>query len=551
MSYNKAETDDVELEPLVSKTESEEAELHYVTGLRLFLVVASVSINTFLLLLDQSVLSTAIPHITSQFHSLPDVGWYGGAYQLAAAAFQPLSGKFYTHLKVKHVFLAHLSLFQLGSLTCAMATSSKMLIAGRAVAGLGAAGLMNGGLNIITNSSPLEKRPLYTGIMIGIGRMGLVSGPLIGGALTEHATWRWCFCMNLPIGAVTAAMLTLVHIPEPNPKAPYSFSLVRDLVLHKLDLPGFALFAPACVMLLLALQLGGGGSHGWNNTTVIGLFVGAGVTAAIFIAWEAKSGDKAMIPGSLFKNRIMLASIGQAIGLGVCTFVASLWLPTYFQSVKGAGPTESGVSVLPQILSQLVVGVGSGVAVSKMGYYLPWAAFGGAMVAIGNGLLSTLNQYTSPAKWICYLIVLGVGRGAGTQMAFVAAQAALPTRLIPVSLAFLIFIQNLTAAIFLVVANTIFTQSLIKKLGQYAPSVSTQAALDAGSGADAVRKLVAPDKPWEMEGVMTAYSESLKNIWLMLVAFACLSFISAFGMGWIDVRKKKEGEDSEKRSYDE
>lgn len=95
-------------------------------------------------------------------------------------------------MKIKHVFLAHLFVFELGSLICAVANGSSMLIGGRALAGLGAAGLMNGGLNILTNSAPLKKRPLYTGIMIGIGQMGLVSGPLIGGALTEHATWRWC-----------------------------------------------------------------------------------------------------------------------------------------------------------------------------------------------------------------------------------------------------------------------------------------------------------------------------------------------------------------------
>ncbi|KAJ4352555.1 uncharacterized protein N0V89_007904 [Didymosphaeria variabile] len=531
-----------------SKTESAKAEMHHVTGLKLFLLVASTSLITFLLLLDQSILSTAIPHITSQFHSLPDVGWYSGAYQLAAAALQPLSGKIYTHVRIKHVFMVHLFVFELGSLVCAVATSSSMLIGGRALAGLGASGLMNGGLNIITNSTPLEKRPLYTGIMIGIGQMGLVSGPLIGGALTEHATWRWCFYMNLPIGAVTAAMLAIIHIPEPNPKAPYSFALFKDLVLHKLDLPGFALFAPACIMLLLALQFGGEGSHAWSSATVIGLFVGAGVVAIIFIAWEARVGDQAMIPGSLFKSRILLACIGQTIGLGVCVFVGSLWVPTYFQSVKGAGPTESGINVLPQILSQLLFAIMSGAAVSKLGFYMPWAVFSGAVVAIGNGLLSTLTQHTSTARWIGYLILVGAGRGAGMQMSLVATQSALPMRLIPVSLAFLIFIQNLAAAIFLVVANTIFTQSLIKKLAQYAPSVSPQKALEAGSSADAVRKLVAPDRPWEVDGVLNAYSESLKNIWLMLVAFASIAFLCSFGMGWVDVRKKKGGKDEKKES---
>ena len=224
------------------------------------------------------------------------------------------------------------------------------------------------------------------------------------------------FYINLPIGAITAAMITLIHIPEPTSKAPYSLSLLRDLVLHKLDLPGFALFAPSCIMLLLALQFGGDGSHAWNSATVIGLFVGAGVLAIIFIAWEARVGEKAMIPGILFKNRIMLAAIGQQFGLSVCVFIGGLWVPTYFQSVKGAGPTESGVDTLPQVLSQVLFAVLSGIAVSKLGYYLPWAVFSGAALAIGNGLMSTLDQYSGKGKWIGVLIVVGAGRGSGMQM---------------------------------------------------------------------------------------------------------------------------------------
>lgn len=130
--------------------------------------------------------------------------------------------------------------------------------------------------------------------------------------------------------------------------------------------------------------------------------------------------------------------------------------------------------------------------------------------------------------------------------ALIAAQAVLPLRLIPVSIAFLIFAQNISGAIFLVVANTVFTQSLITKLGEYAPSVPPQAALAAGSSAGAVRELVAPDRPWEVDGVLTAYSESLRNIWLMLVGFASLACVCGFFMGWVDVRKKQNGKTVEK-----
>jgi Na+/melibiose symporter-like transporter len=169
-------------------------------------------------------------------------------------------------------------------------------------------------------------------------------------------------------------------------------------------------------MFLLALQFGGSGSHAWSSATVIGLFCGAALTFAIFCVWESRIGDRAMIPNALLRNKIMLASSGQTVCLMASVLVGSTWLPIYFQSVRGATPTMSGVDLLPSILAQLLFAVLSGAAVSKMGYYLPWAVFSGAVTAIGNGLLSTLDATTKTATWIGILIVLGAGRGAGMQM---------------------------------------------------------------------------------------------------------------------------------------
>lgn len=167
--------------------------------------------------------------------------------------------------------------------------------------------------------------------------------------------------MNLPIGAVCALIIAFVHIPDQIPKSAYSLALFRKII-PQLDLTGFTLFAPACIMFLLALQFGGDGTHAWSSATVIGLLVGAGVTVSLFAAWEARIGDKAMIPGTLLKNRISLASAAQTVCLTTTVLVGSYWLPIYFQAVKSASPVESGVDVLPSILSQLVFAVLSGFA---------------------------------------------------------------------------------------------------------------------------------------------------------------------------------------------
>ena len=240
------------------------------------------------------------------------------------------------------------------------------------------------------------------------------------------------FYMNLPIGGVAAALIAFVPIPERTTKSRITLSLVRKII-PDLDLLGFALFVPPSVMLLLALQLGSGGKYAWSSPVIIGLFCGAAACAALFILWERRMGDQAMLPGQLLKQRIVWTSCVYASCIITCMMTASVWMPTYFQAVKGDGPTDSGVHVLPSILSQLLVVIATGAAgmslhyqtyafgsllfiVSRMGYYLPWALVGGIITAIGNGLVSTFTASTSASVWIGYQILLGAGRGCGMQI---------------------------------------------------------------------------------------------------------------------------------------
>lgn len=212
---------------------------------------------------------------------------------------------------------------------------------------------------------------------------------------------------------------------------PEAISVVRTLP-KKLDLIGFAIFAPAAIQLLLALQYGGN-QFAWNSAAVIGLFCGAGATFIVFLAWDYYKGDAAMIPLSMIRKRTVWSSCLVYGFLMSQMFCTSYYLPIYFQGVKGVSPTLSGVYLLPSILSQLFLAVGSGTlgkyisppsivgvidnqTVGKLGYYLPLSLISAVFIAIGNGLLSTLAPGTSTAKWIGYQILLGAGSGAGLQM---------------------------------------------------------------------------------------------------------------------------------------
>lgn len=161
------------------------------------------------------------------------------------------------------------------------------------------------------------------------------------------------------LGAAAATFLVFTRTPEQIVKPPFSRALVRR-VIPQLDLVGFAIFAPAAILLLLALQFGSGGTYAWDSSVIIGLFVGSGVAAAIFLLWEWKAGDVAIIPFSMVKNRIVWASSVQYFGLISAIFVGTQYFPIYFQAVKGVGPVLSGVYLLPSILSQIVFVLTSG-----------------------------------------------------------------------------------------------------------------------------------------------------------------------------------------------
>ncbi|KAK5172208.1 uncharacterized protein LTR77_003846 [Saxophila tyrrhenica] len=515
------------------------AQPEYVTGFKLWTMMAGVTLVCFLMLLDISIVSTATPKITSDFHSLTNVGWYGAAYQLASATLQPLTGKIYTQFNLKWSFFAFFLVFEIGSLLCGVATSSNMLIVGRAVAGIGGSGLQNGAITIITNASPMHKRPMLLGVVIGFGQLGLVAGPLIGGVLTEFASWRWCFYINLPLGAVVAALLVFTPVPESIPKPPARS--VLPTLHHKLDLVGFSIFAPAAIMLLLAVQWGGN-AYPWDSSVVIGLLCGSVATALVWGVWNYRKGDDAMLPFPMLRRRNVWTSCLVGGSLGAAMYCNSYYLPIYFQGVRNKSPAISGVYLLPSILSQLISGVAVGKLMGVFGYYLPWGVASGALQAIGYGLLSTLHPHSSAGAWIGYQIIAGIGRGFAMTIPFIAIQNTLQPAQIPVAMSLAIAAQTFFGAVFLSFADTIFTNSLRSLVASTVGSAN--AATVAHAGAYAFRRVVPKG---DLADVLVAYSKSIDRVFYMCVGLAGACFVSSWGLGWVDIRQNKPKKAEEAR----
>ncbi|KAI1314094.1 major facilitator superfamily domain-containing protein [Xylaria venustula] len=505
-------------------------ETGHLTGIKLVVNMISVVLASFLVLLDNSIVSTAIPRITDDFHSLGDVGWYGSAYTLGNAALQLVSGKTFQYFNLKWAWLFFFALFELGSALCGAAQSSKMLIVGRAIAGAGSSGVISGAFTIISACVPVEKRPPLIGALMGIAQLGNIAGPVIGGAFTTGYTWRWCFYINLPVGAFVAFPIMFLHIPEQVPKD-NAWTVLRQ-IHHHLDLFGLALFAPAITQLLLALQYGE--QLAWNSPRVIGLFVGAGANFIVWLVWNYYRKENALLPVSLVKRRTVWSG-ALFHGLVISTlFAVTYWLPIYFQAVENLNAVVSGVSLLPTILPQLVTGIACGFLVNRLGFIPPFGTVSGILISIATGLFTTLQPNTSIARRIGYQIIMGVGLGCGVQMALVNTQNSVSPREISIATAFIFWAQSLGPTIFLPLYNTIFSTSLLSELHRKAPLVDAQAVMDAG--VTGFRQVV---EAQYLPSVLRAYSDSIDKIFYLATAIGALTVFVVWGMGWKDIRKAK------------
>jgi MFS family permease len=263
----------------------------YPSGTKLALLTSGLAMATFVIALDNTIIATAIPRITTDFDALNDVGWYGSSYLLTTTSLQPSFGKVYTYFDVKWVYLSALMIFELGSILCAAATGSTMLIVGRAVAGAGAAALFSGGMTIVGYSVPLRRRAIYIAALSSMFGIASVVGPILGGALTDKASWRWCFWINLPFGGIA---LATVFFYFSNPPRRHTDMTVKQKV-RQIDILGAFFLISAIVSLLLALQWGGT-VYPWSDSKVWGCLLSFGLLILVFCGIQVWLKDRATMP---------------------------------------------------------------------------------------------------------------------------------------------------------------------------------------------------------------------------------------------------------------
>lgn len=506
-----------------------EDESKYLTGFRLAILSIGLCLTTFVIALDNTIIATAIPKITSVFNSLEDVGWYGSSYLLTTTSLQPSFGKIYTYFDVKYTYLSALVIFEIGSVICAAATSSSMFIIGRAVAGAGAAALYSGGMTIIGFSVPLRKRAIYIAALSSMFGIASVVGPILGGAFTDRLSWRWCFWINLPFGAVSLAVVFFFFT---NPERKYSHLPVKER-LKNVDFAGAIFLICAIVSLLLALQWGGF-TYSWKNSKVWGTLLGFFLIIAVFITIQIYQGDRATIPIRVFKQQTVLVSCIYSALLSMALYTHIFYLPFYFQAIKGTTAEESGIRTIAYLVSITCSSIVIGGLITVVGWYAPFMWFGSAIFAIGAGMLYTLRVDSPAGQWIGYQILAGIGAGAGVQIPFVAVQVVTTSKDMPTANACVMFFNSLGGALSISIAQNIFVNTLSKEIPKRVPGFDPQ--IIAFAGATNLRKVV-PEQL--LAPILEGYNRSIVTAFVLAIATSGIAFFVSLGMEQKSVKGKK------------
>ncbi|MFC6082556.1 MDR family MFS transporter [Sphaerisporangium aureirubrum] len=450
-----------------------ETEAEAVPGRRreVMLVLPGLMLAVILAMLDNMIVGTALPRIVGELGGLAHLSWVVTAYVLGTTVSTPIWGKIGDLYGRKNIFLASIIIFLIGSVLCGMAGSAMFggtgggmgeLIAFRALQGLGAGGLLVNAMAIIGDLVPPRERGRYQGIMAAMMSLAMIAGPLVGGFITDHLSWRWAFYVNLPIGAVAFVWLVFrLHLPKYRTE-------------HRIDWLGAGLLGVGITALVL-ITTWGGTEYDWASPQIIGLAAVAVITLVLFIPVERRVAEP-ILPLHVFKDRnfTLISLVGFLLGFAM--FGAINFLPLFQQTVQGASATNSGLLLLPMMAAMMVVSLFVGQAITRTGRYKIHPVIGGVLMVIAMWLLSLQDVNTPSWQTGVFIAVLGLGMGFLMQTTMLIAQNSVEQKDLGVASSASTFFRSIGGSfgvsIFGAIFNHHLTANLTDKLGSQAASLA-------------------------------------------------------------------------------
>ena len=421
-------------------------------------VVGAVIMALFLASLDQTIVGPALPRIVTDLHGNDVYSWVVTAYLLTSTIAVPVYGKLSDVYGRRPLLLTGIGIFLVGSALSGLSQSIDELIAFRALQGLGAGSLFPISLAIIGDLFSARERGRYQGLFGGVFGVSFLIGPLLGGVLTDSVSWHWIFYVNLPLG-LAALMVIATVLPNTRRVG----TRVRDL-----DFVGVILFAAAVVPLLLALNNKGttrsdGTLPAWLSLEVGGLLLVSAVVAVTFVLVESRAREP-IVPLSLFRDRTFSASIVATMAIAFSIFSATIYLPRYYQVVRGVGATESGYEVWPLLLGLIGGSIISGRLISRTGRYRKLIIGAATMMLIGMLLLTRLRADTDTLVLWAFMLIAGIGVGPGQSAYTTVIQNVVPRSMLGAGTSTLTFFRQIGASVGLAIAGTVFNQRFASRL---------------------------------------------------------------------------------------
>jgi len=490
------------------------APLVVLTQRRVWLIFGALLASMFLSSLDQSIVGTAMPTIVGELDGVAHQGWVVTAYILAIAIVMPLYGKFGDVWGRRWPFLVAIGLFTLASAGAGFAQSFGELVFWRGVQGLGGGGLMILSQAIIADIVPAKDRGKYMGPMGALFGIAAVIGPLLGGLFTQHADWRWCFWINIPIGiaAFVTAWVTL-QLPSHRSERP-------------VDVAGIFFLVVATSGLVLAsswTSFSGNSDYDWSDPWLGALVGGTVVAIGAFVLVELKFAQDPILPLRLFRNPTFTIAtlIGFILGAGM--FAALAFLPTFLQMSTGVGVTQSGFLLLPMMAGVMLTAIGSGVAITKTGRYKIYPVVGLVVTALGLAWLTRITGDMSLVLFGAMIFVLGAGMGLVMQTIVLAVQNAVDPHELGTATSANNFFREIGAAVGTAIFSTIFTTALITKLRDVFEGAPTGAGAAEGVTPELVAELPEPYK----SGVIDAFAGTLAPSFWYFVPLVLVGLVLA------------------------
>jgi EmrB/QacA subfamily drug resistance transporter len=488
----------------------------------ILIVLPGLLLAIIIAMLDQLVVSTALPRIVGDLHGVNHLAWVVTAYILASTVTTLLYGKLGDQYGRKRWLMIAIVLFLIGSALSGLSHNMDQLIAFRAVQGLGAGGLMVGAIATIGDLVSPRERGQYMGYMMAAMTLAMIAGPLVGGGITDAWGWRWIFYINMPIGAAALVYLYFtLHLP-------------RKRIQHKIDYSGVVVTAIGATAIVL-LTTWGGSQYGWSSWEILVLAALILVTLAAFFWVESRAAEP-ILPLHVFKNRNFSLASSMSFLLGLAMLGAMTFLPLYQQTVQHLSPTGSGLALIPMMLGATTTSLVSGMVTSRTGRYKVLPVTGAVIMSIGLYLLTHLGPDTSTLKSAGYFVIFGLGMGFLMQITSLIVQNSVAQSDMGVASSSRAFFQQIGGSIGVSLFGVVF----IKKLNETMSSRLPGAHLSAGSGGQfdpvTINSLPGPIR----DAAFYSISHAIDAVFWWAIPATVLVFVLAVSIKEIPLRGRAE-----------